>query len=87
MTLLSRRPVAGACSRPSRYSPLDPTQTYIVTANNFIADGQDNFVTFREVDPATRIGGGIDLDELISYLGSDLAPIAPPGTDRANELP
>ena len=67
--------------------PLDPTQTYIVTANNFIADGQDNFVTFREVDPATRIGGGIDLDELISYLGSDLAPIAPPGTDRANELP
>ena len=66
---------------------LDPAQTYIVTANNFIADGQDNFVTFREVDPATRIGGGIDLDELINYLGSDLAPIAPPGTDRANELP
>jgi 5'-nucleotidase len=66
---------------------LDPAQAYIVTANNFIADGQDNFVTFREVDPATRVGGGIDLDELINYLGSDLAPIAPPGTDRANELP
>jgi 5'-nucleotidase len=66
---------------------LDPAQAYIVTANNFIADGQDNFVTFREVDPATRVGGGIDLDELINYLGSDLAPIAPPGTDRANDLP
>ena len=66
--------------------PLDPDATYIVTANNFLADGGDNFTTFADVDPALRIGGGIDLDELINYLGSE-GPIDPPGTDRANELP
>ena len=66
--------------------PLDPNTTYTVTANNFLADGGDNFVTFRDVDPTLRIGGGIDLDELNNYLGSE-GPIAPPGTDRANELP
>jgi 5'-nucleotidase len=65
--------------------PLDTAATYIVTVNNFLADGGDNFTTFREVDPALRIGGGIDLDELINYLGSE-GPIAPPGTDRVNEL-
>ena len=66
--------------------PLDPTTTYSVTVNNFLVDGGDNFVTFREVNPALRVGGGIDLDELVNYLGSE-GPIAPPGTDRANELP
>jgi 5'-nucleotidase len=67
-------------------APLDLGATYIVTVNNFLADGGDNFTTFRDVDPALRIGGGIDLDELNNYLGSE-GPIAPPGTDRANELP
>jgi 5'-nucleotidase len=66
---------------------LDPSATYIVTVNNFLADGGDNFVTFADVDPALRIGGGIDLDELINYLGSDEDGIDPPGTDRVNELP
>ena len=65
---------------------LDPSATYIVTVNNFLADGGDNFTTFRDVDPALRIGGGIDLDQLINYLGSE-GPIDPPGTDRVNELP
>jgi 5'-nucleotidase len=65
---------------------LDPGATYRVTVNNFLADGGDNFVTFREVDPALRTGGGIDLDELVNYLGSE-GPIAPPGTNRANEVP
>lgn len=65
---------------------LDPSATYYVTVNNFLADGGDNFTTFRQVDPALRIGGGIDLDELINYLDSE-GPIAPPGTNRVNELP
>ena len=67
-------------------APLDSGATYVVTVNNFLADGGDNFTTFADVDPALRIGGGIDLDELNNYLGSE-GPIAPPGTDRANELP
>jgi len=66
--------------------PLDSSATYIVTVNNFLADGGDNFTTFADVDPLLRIGGGIDLDELINYLGAE-GPIDPPGTDRANELP
>jgi 5'-nucleotidase len=65
---------------------LDPGATYRVTVNNFLVDGGDNFTTFRQVDPALRVGGGIDLDELVNYLGSE-GPIAPPGTNRANELP
>ena len=66
---------------------LNPTDTYYVTVNNFLADGGDNFTTFRQVSPALRVGGGIDLDELNNYLASDQSPIDPPGTNRVNELP
>ena len=65
--------------------PLDPGATYMVTANNFLADGGDNFTTFAEVDPAQRIDGGNDLEALINYLGA-FGPVEPPPTDRANEL-
>jgi 5'-nucleotidase len=64
---------------------LDPATTYIVTVNQFLADGGDNFTTFRQVDPALRIGGGIDLDALIEYMAQ--GPVSPPGTNRVNELP
>jgi 5'-nucleotidase len=65
---------------------LDPSGTYVLTTNQFVADGGDNFTTFRQVDPDDRIGGGIDLDALNDYLGTE-GPIAPPGTNRVNELP
>jgi len=66
---------------------LDPTATYNVTANNFLADGGDNFVTFRTVRDSgvPRLDGGNDLEALINYLGA-FSPVAPPGTDRVNEL-
>jgi 5'-nucleotidase len=67
-------------------SPLEDAATYIVTANQFIADGGDNFTAFRQIDPNLRIGGGIDLDALNAYLAEE-GPIAPPGTDRVNEVP
>jgi 5'-nucleotidase len=63
-----------------------PTVTYQVTVNNFLADGNDNFTTFATIDPSLRVGGGVDLDALTDYLGSDTAGIAPPGTDRVKEL-
>jgi 5'-nucleotidase len=66
--------------------PLNPAATYTVTVNNFLADGGDNFTVFRQIDPALRVGGGIDLDALNDYLASE-GPIAPPGTDRVHELP
>jgi 5'-nucleotidase len=65
--------------------PIEDGTTYFVTANNFLIDRGDNFVTFREVPASERVGAGIDLDALIAYLGAE-GPIAPPSTDRVNEL-
>jgi 5'-nucleotidase len=65
--------------------PIDPGATYQVTANNFIADGGDNFTTFADIDPSLRVDGGNDLEALINYLGT-FSPVAPPPTDRANEI-
>ncbi len=65
---------------------LNPAATYIVTTNNFLADGGDNFATFATIDPSTRLDGGNDLEALTNYLGT-FSPVAPPSTDRVNELP
>ena len=67
-------------------APIEDGTTYSVTANNFLIDGGDNFVTFREIPASERVGAGIDLDALIAYLGAE-GPISPPGTDRVTELP
>jgi 5'-nucleotidase len=65
--------------------PLDPSATYNVTVNTFLADGGDNFTTFGTVTSA-RLDGGNDLLALINYLGT-FSPVDPPSTDRVNELP
>lgn len=65
--------------------PLDPGGTYMVTVNNFLADGGDNFTTFATVT-TPRLDGGNDLLALINYLGA-FSPVAPPSVDRVNELP
>ncbi len=64
---------------------LNPTATYNVTVNNFLADGGDNFTTFATIT-APRLDGGNDLQALVNYLGT-FSPVAPPSTDRVNELP
>ena len=65
--------------------PLDPATSYLVTVNNFLADGGDNFTTFGDVG-TPRLDGGNDLTAFIGYLGT-FSPVAPPSTDRVNELP
>jgi 5'-nucleotidase len=65
---------------------LDEGATYMVTANNFLADGGDNFTTFAEIDPSVRVDGGNDLEALTNYLNA-FGPVDPPSTDRVNELP
>jgi hypothetical protein len=65
--------------------PLNPTGTYIVTVNSFLSGGGDNFSTFGTVT-SPKIDGGSDLEALTNYLGT-FAPVAPPSTDRVNELP
>ena len=47
-------------------TPLDPTATYRVVANNFLADGGDGFPTFAE--GTDRFVGGLDIDALAEYL-------------------
>jgi 5'-nucleotidase len=64
---------------------LSPTATYNVTVNNFLSDGGDNFTTFATIT-APKLDGGIDLQALTNYLGT-FSPVAPPSTDRVNELP
>jgi 5'-nucleotidase len=64
---------------------LSPTATYMVTVNNFLADGGDNFTTFGTIT-APRLDGGNDLLALVNYLGA-FSPVAPPSADRVNELP
>lgn len=64
---------------------LDLNATYNVTVNNFLADGGDNFTTFGTIT-TPRLDGGNDLQALINYLGT-FSPVAPPSTDRVNELP
>lgn len=65
---------------------LDTGATYKVTVNSFLADGGDNFTTFAAIDPSLRADGGNDLEALVNYLGT-FGPVAPPSTDRVNELP
>lgn len=65
---------------------INPTSTYIVTANNFLADGGDNFTIFGTLNPALRLDGGNDLEALANYLAA-FSPVAPPSVDRVIELP
>ena len=89
---LSRTITAGNCTSVTvsnvrlNGTPLDPAATYIVTANNFLADGGDNFTTFGTINPALRLDGGNDLIALANYLAA-FSPVDPPSTDRVNELP
>jgi len=64
--------------------PLELNGKYDVTVNNFLADGSDNFDTFKSVT-TSRLDGGNDLQALTNYLGT-FSPVAPPSIDRVNEL-
>lgn len=63
---------------------IDPAATYKVTVNLFLADGGDGFTAFTA--GTNRVGGGDDLVALNDYLGAN-SPVAPPATDRINEVP
>ena len=88
---LSKTIVAGNCTAVSVTNvklngvPLDPAALYSVTVNNFLADGGDNFTTFGTIT-TPRLDGGNDLLALVNYFGA-FSPVAPPSTDRVNEIP
>jgi 5'-nucleotidase len=83
--------VAGVCTSVTisnvmlNGSPLDPAGSYMVTVNNFLADGGDNFTTLGDVT-TSRLDGGNDLQAFLNFLGA-FSPVSPPSTDRVNELP
>lgn len=63
--------------------PLVDGTTYRVAANNFIADGGDNFTGFTAA--TNRVFGGFDVDALVNYLKAH-DPVAPTATDRISSV-
>jgi 5'-nucleotidase len=58
---------------------VDPSASYRVTVNNFLAAGGDSFTALTQGTNVT--GGPIDLDAFTAYLTAN-SPVAPPATDR-----
>jgi 5'-nucleotidase len=54
---------------------LNPTKTYRVTVNNFMADGGDGYATFLK--GSNRLGGAQDIDALVAFLAQYKAPRSP----------
>ena len=54
---------------------LDPTGTYRVTVNNFMATGGDGFGVLT--GGTNLLNGAFDLDAVVAYLGNYKAPNAP----------
>ena len=64
-------------------SEIDPTATYRVVANSFLADAGDGFDTFG--DATDKYFGGLDIDSLSEYLSAN-SPYAPTATDRISSV-
>jgi 5'-nucleotidase len=58
---------------------LDPSASYRVTMNSFLATGGDNFTVFNQC--TNPLGGDIDLDALVRYFQAH-SPIAPGPQNR-----
>ncbi|MEU8525699.1 MULTISPECIES: bifunctional metallophosphatase/5'-nucleotidase [Streptomyces] len=62
---------------------IDPSKTYRVAMNEFLAGGGDGFAVLK--DHKNKLVGASDLDLFTAYLGahsSATTPLAPPATDR-----
>ncbi len=63
----------------------NPTKTYRITVNNFMADGGDGYSTL--VKGTNRLGGGQDIDALVAYMNANFKapkPAYTPGTNPAD---
>jgi 5'-nucleotidase len=65
-------------------APLDPTGSYRVTMNSFLATGGDNFGVFNE--GTNVLGGPVDLDALAEYIQA-AGSIAPAPLGRITRVP
>ncbi len=63
--------------------PVDPEATYRVTANNFLADGGDDYAILKQ--GTERTGGDVDVAALVAYFEA-ASPVAPGPQDRITRL-
>lgn len=63
---------------------VDPTTTYRVTVNNFLAAGGDGFT--RLTAGTDLFTGGVDLDAFVNYITAH-SPVAPGPMDRITIIP
>lgn len=64
-------------------SPIEPSRSYRVAMNSFLAGAGDGYTGFTEGTSPT--GGGLDLDALESYVASQ-EWLAPPATTRVQRV-
>lgn len=64
-------------------TPVDPAASYLVTTNDFLANGGDNF-TALTAGTGRVYAPGFDVDALVSYLAT--GPIAPGPANRITKL-
>ena len=64
--------------------PINPSQSYRVTVNSFLADGGDGFAVL--VQGTNRLGGEVDTDALEKYFAAN-SPVAPGPQNRIIAVP
>ena len=64
--------------------PVNPTASYRVTVNSFLADGGDSFPILTQ--GTNRLGGAVDTDALEAYLTAN-APVSPGPQNRITMIP
>ena len=62
----------------------DASQTFRVTANNFLAGGGDNFAAFNNA--TNKVFGGLDIDAFANYLEAH-SPYSPLPPSRITQVP
>ncbi|KHD79076.1 bifunctional metallophosphatase/5'-nucleotidase [Actinoplanes utahensis] len=65
-------------------TPIDPAATYLVTTNDYLANGGDGFSNLTLGDGRVT-APGFDVDALVAYLAT--GPIAPGPADRVTTTP
>ena len=64
--------------------PINPSESYRVTVNSFLADGGDGFAVL--VQGTNRLGGEVDVDAFEKYFAAN-SPIAPGPQNRIVQIP
>jgi 5'-nucleotidase len=64
---------------------VNPTDTFRVTMNNFMATGGDGYTVFN--DGTNALGGAQDIDALVAYFAANPGGISPPPLNRIVAAP